>query len=373
MKNKIPVLERICLSVLSDCNMKCKYCYFFDEDKNLPRTPPLTLEEIAGILLKIYDYASEQVITKILKINFVGGGETILSWNEIAGGIRLFRKQVGTRQNYEELSKKLKFYCVTNGILLTDQIAKEMKELELKPSISLDGPPKIHDKYRVFPNGAPTHKIVMNALKILKRNGLPIEINSTITRDLIENLDDFFDFVLKNKIDEVIFDRLVDEPKGVPGMSYQEFYEAMEKIKAKWEELNYPFIIGNFKPYFRAIKKEPDRVCTLFGNSCGAGVTAIMYLQRVALPCDRLFDRPFWILGSNEDDISILLENMQNKLREIEKEENYIMAKKKCLKCTIKEECVNDCLIEQSTNKKYNCTERMKFILSMMRSQSRNL
>ena len=368
MKNKIPVLERICLSVLSDCNMKCKYCYFFDEDKNLPRTPPLTLEEIAGILLKIYDYASEQVITKILKINFVGGGETLLSWKEIAGGIRLFRKQVGTRQNYEELSKKLKFYCVTNGILLTDQIAKEMKELELKPSISLDGPPKIHDKYRVFPNGAPTHKIVMNALKILKRNGLPIEINSTITRDLIENLDDFFDFVLKNKIDEVIFDRLVDEPKGVAVMSYQEFYEAMEKIKAKWEELNYPFIIGNFKPYFRAIKKEPDRVCTLFGNSCGAGVTAIMYLQRVALPCDRLFDRPFWILGSNEDDISILLENMQNKLKEIEKEENYIMAKKKCLKCTIKEECVNDCLIEQSTNKNYNCKERKKFILSMMRS-----
>ncbi|MHA1342010.1 MAG: radical SAM protein [Promethearchaeota archaeon] len=367
MSNYKPIVERICISVSSKCNLKCKYCYFFDEDKNMPRAPPLTEEEISELLIKIYNYASKQNLVKPLKINFVGGCETLLNWREIANGIRLYQDQVKTRQNYSELSKKIKFYCVTNGILFTDKIAKEMKELKLKPSISIDGPAKIHNAYRVFPNGAPSHHFAMNAIEILKRNNMPVEINTTITHLLMENLDEFFDFVIDNQIDEVIFDRLVDVPKGFPAMSYQEFYEALEKIKNKWEQLNYPFIIGNFKPYFRAIKGNPDRVCTLFGNSCGAGVTAFMYLQRIALPCDRLFNRPFWIIGSIKDEISTILENMQKKFKILENKEIWVRNRKYCANCNIKAECVNDCLIEQSENENYSCKPRKKFIFSMMK------
>ena len=365
IKEKKPVVERICLSVLSECNLKCKYCYFFDQNKNMPRTPPLSTEEIAGILVKAYEYACEQTLVKPLKINFVGGCETLLAWKEIANGIRLYKKKVENQIKYATISQKIKFYCVTNGLLLTNKIAKDMKELRLKPSISLDGPSKIHDKYRVFPNGVPSHHLVMRALNILKQNNMPVEINTIISKFLMENLDEFFDFVINNEIDEVIFDRLVDEPKIIPHMTYQEFYEAMGRIKEKWVALNHPFIIGNFKPYFRAIKKDPDRVCTLFGNSCGAGVTAFMYLQRVALPCDRLFDRPFWILGSDKDDISVILEKMQRKLQQIEKNKIWENSRKNCPTCLIKDACVNDCLIEQSENENYSCKARKKFIISM--------
>lgn len=373
MDKNIPQVERICLSVLSDCNLKCKYCYFFDDDKHMPREPPLTIEEIAGILLKIFNYAVEQGLTKTLKINFVGGGETLLSWKEIVGGIRLFRNQTYNHPKYLEVNKKIKFYCVTNGILLTDKIAQEMREIGLKPSISLDGPLFIHDAYRVFPNGKPSYNYVIKSLDILRRNEMPVEINTTITPLLMEHLDEFFNFVIDNKIDEVIFDRLIDEPKDFPHMTYQEFYLAMEKIKAKWEQMNYPFIIGNFKPYFRAINKTPDRVCTLFGSSCGAGVTAFMYMQRVALPCDRLFDRPYWILGTNNDEIYTILENMQKKLKEKESDEVFKRNKAACQKCSLRMDCINDCLIEQTENRDYNCKPRKRFIMTLKKVDLKNL
>ena len=51
----------------------------------------------------------------------------------------------------------VRFYTVTNGLLLNRKVAREMKQLGLGPSVSLDGPAHIQDATRVRHNGRGSH------------------------------------------------------------------------------------------------------------------------------------------------------------------------------------------------------------------------
>lgn len=60
-------------------------------------------------------------------------------------------------------------------MLLDDEWCAFLAEHHFLVGLSLDGPPEIHNQYRVTKGGRPTHKLVMRALTLLQN------IMSTIT------------------------------------------------------------------------------------------------------------------------------------------------------------------------------------------------
>jgi uncharacterized protein len=141
----------------------------------------------------------------------------------------------------------------------------------------------------------------MKGLDALRSAGVAIAINTTLTRDVIQNLEAVFEFLEQQRIPKVIFDRLVDVP-AEHLVSDAEFYETMKRIVELHDERQVPGLeVGNLEAYRRALAGRPDRVCTMFGSTCGSGFHNIIYMQRDVYPCGRMFGQARWKLGRFDD------------------------------------------------------------------------
>ena len=339
-------IERICISVNTECNLGCKYCYFFNPGNRVTKEKPLSVDEIFEILKKIDEYSKKEYIKKVIKVNFVGSGEPLLHWDNIKQSIEKFNKI--------KSNNKVEFYLVTNGTLLTDKIAKEMKEINIFPSVSLDGYEELHNENRLTHNQKGSFKDTMQGIQHLRNNNFKIAVNTTTTKSLIKNIEKFFKFLSEQKIDKVIFDRLVDTPSNFENMDYKEFYDFLLKAYQVNKDLNLNIEIGNIEAYKKNFKGIPDKVCTMFGASCGAGTNFLIYMSREVYPCGRMFGQEKWKLGNYKDDIEKLQSNMYPKL--IEKEE--------CKECVLAKDCIRDCLLEYE-DKNYNCDYRKEFLVEL--------
>lgn len=300
-------IERICLSVNSVCNLACTYCYFFAIPESLPGPESLSGEEIETILNCAHRYSQRPEVHKRIKINFVGSGEPLLSWEEIRTALLRFQSTTPAH--------RLRFYTVTNGILLNRRIVEEMKEIGLTPSISLDGPKDLHDLYRKKHGGQGSFHQVLRGIEVLRAEGFTVAINTVLTRELLRRLPEFLSFAKEHHLQKIIFDRLVDVPADQNPLSYAEFYRALRHIAEMTEALGLSSLeIGNLEAYRRAIRGQADLVCTMFGSTCGAGLDNLMYMQRDVYPCGRMFHQEHWRLGRFDEALELFPVRMQDRL-----------------------------------------------------------
>ena len=341
-------IERICISVNTTCNLGCEYCYFFHPENRVEKEKALSPEEILQILENARNYHLDYGFEKKIKINFVGSGEPLLHWKNIRSAVKKFN------DNYPD-QKSIKFYTVTNATLVTPKIAKELKELNIVPSVSVDGPKIIHDKYRFDHKGLGTFDRVVAGIDLLKNVGFDIAINTTLTRDLLDSLDSYIEFIREYGFKKVIFDRLVDTPDTIIAISYAEYYEFLQIIHKKFIEAGLADVeIGNLEAYRRNFAGKPDKVCTMFGGSCGAGSNFVIYMGREVYPCGRMFGQQKWLLGSINDEIINFTQRM----------EKHWPARSDCKSCAVAKDCVRDCLLEYHTDN-YSCDPRKDFLKSM--------
>lgn len=345
-------VERICISVNSRCNLACKYCYFFNPENRIEHDKDLTSNEIFEILIKINEYSIESKVKKKIKVNFVGSGEPLLSWNNIKLALKEFNKIT-----YENI----KFYTVTNATLITDVIAKELQEYNVFPSISLDGYKEIHDLHRVDYKMQGSFYRTMTGIKILQRNGFDIAINTVASKTLKKNILKFFKFLNKNTISKVIFDRIVDTPHEYTDiLSNDEFYDFLITATNSLAKINLfnKIEIGNIEAYNRNLQGRTDKVCTMFGSTCGAGTNFLIYIGKDIYPCGRMFGKKKWVIGNYSDDIIDVENNMLKK----------IPYREDCRNCKILDICHRDCLLEAETEN-YSCEKRIAFFKTLNESK----
>ncbi len=160
--------------------------HFFLKPDHLPGPETLTVDEIDTILDRCQAYALRPEVDKRIKVNFVGSGEPLLAWKRIYAAIQDLNRRVPDH--------RLRFYTVTNGLPITEEFAAQMPEIGLKPSVSLDGPAWLHDRTRLRHNGRGSHDAVMRGIGILRDAGFDVAINTTLGRDVVDNLEECFDF-----------------------------------------------------------------------------------------------------------------------------------------------------------------------------------
>lgn len=163
--------------VTMKCNLNCTYCYVDKgSNKNMGR------DKIDNIISFINRMLRENN-DNLLVINFFGG-EPLVGFNFIKELIRNIESMI---------SVKAKFVMTTNGTLLTKEKVDYLKEKRFSLSLSMDGTPKIHNKYRVTKVGEPSWPLIEKnlsyALEQFRNMMARLTFNSVTCESLCESVD----------------------------------------------------------------------------------------------------------------------------------------------------------------------------------------
>lgn len=151
-------LEDLILNATEECNMRCKYCIFsgsyFYERKHRNNFMTLRMAKKVVDFFRTHSRRREKVYYSFY------GGEPLLNFPLI--------KKVVEYVKSTETERKFFFAVTTNGTLLKDGIIDFLLENKFFLTVSLNGPQKIHDRYRIFVNGNPTFRTIIKNLKKIK-------------------------------------------------------------------------------------------------------------------------------------------------------------------------------------------------------------
>ena len=153
------------------CNLDCEYCFFLSKEALYPGDR----FHMADDLLETYirqlfeSHTSSPEVT----VAWQGGEPTLM-------GVDFFRRAVELTDRYRQPDQRVEHTIQTNGTLLTDQWCELLAEREFLVGISIDGPPELHDRYRVDKRGNPTSDKVHRGFELLKKHDIEFNILCTV-------------------------------------------------------------------------------------------------------------------------------------------------------------------------------------------------
>ena len=174
----LPVIPLI-KPVGDHCNLRCRYCF------NKPSSPFRLMP----------DQLLETLIAQVFDLNpgvtdfIFHGGEPLLA------GMQFFEKAMSFQERHNRRSQKIRNFITTNGTLLNDEWAQFFSKHKFGVTVSIDGPPEVHDRNRVDASGRGTAERVMKGIQTLKAHQLRPGILSVIPAEPQVSARELFDFV----------------------------------------------------------------------------------------------------------------------------------------------------------------------------------
>ncbi len=152
------------------CNLDCEYCYFLAKEALYPgdrfRMSDDVLETYVGQLLESHPDGE-------VTVAWQGGEPTLM-------GVDFFRRAVELAERLRRPGQHLLHTIQTNGTLLTDEWAAFLAEHEFLVGLSIDGPPELHDRYRVDKKGRPSSDRVLAGLARLRAHSVEVNVLCTV-------------------------------------------------------------------------------------------------------------------------------------------------------------------------------------------------
>jgi uncharacterized protein len=152
------------------CNLDCKYCFFLSKEMLYP-----------GSRFRMADELLETYIRQLVESHRVP--EVTIAWQggePTLMGLDFFRRSVEYANKYKKPNQTLNYSMQTNGTKLDDEWCAFFKEHNFLIGISFDGPPDLHDTYRVNKGGQGTFDQVMRGLDYLKKHDAEFNILCTV-------------------------------------------------------------------------------------------------------------------------------------------------------------------------------------------------
>lgn len=175
-----PKTMKCTLLITQNCNLACDYCYIQKQKSVMPTS---TAKRIIDFI-----FANAEKDEKI-EIGFFGG-EPLLEFNTIKEITDMIQSHKSFDPNRVNIS------VVTNGTIFSDRIATFLANKNIILCISCDGPAKVQDVNRHFPDGSGSSKIVeQNLRKALKHFPL-IPINAVYSPKTLQFLPEVVDYLV---------------------------------------------------------------------------------------------------------------------------------------------------------------------------------
>jgi uncharacterized protein len=152
------------------CNLDCEYCFFLSKESLYP-----------GDRFRMADDLLETYLRQLLESHT--GSEVTVAWQggePTLMGVDFFRRAVELAAELARPGQRVQHTIQTNGTLLTDEWCELLGRHGFLVGISIDGPPALHDRYRVDKRGEPTSEKVLRGLELLRRHEVEFNVLCTV-------------------------------------------------------------------------------------------------------------------------------------------------------------------------------------------------
>lgn len=170
--------------VSGNCNMKCAYCFYRDEQmhRNVLSFGTMNDRTIKNVLRTAILHSAG-----ICSIAFQGGEPTLAS-------LDFFRRAVAYIKRFNRDNIQIDYALQTNGLNIDEQWCRFFKENHFLIGLSVDGTREIHDKYRRTVSGHGTFSQAVKAAELFDRYGVAYNILTVVHRELARNIDEIYTF-----------------------------------------------------------------------------------------------------------------------------------------------------------------------------------
>lgn len=208
----MPAASILIKPISANCNINCEYCFYKvlsnnREEYNKGFMTEDTLEE----LVKQAVLYAEGSLTFAFQ-----GGEPMLA------GLSFYEKVVSLQEKYKKPGLQIENTIQTNGVLIDEKWAEFFKKHDFLVGLSLDGPKKIHDRFRKDCQEKGTFDTVMHAVEILKKHEVDFNIVSVITGVSQEKASYLYKFYKRNHFPYIQFIPCMDEKERFAGEEKEE-------------------------------------------------------------------------------------------------------------------------------------------------------
>jgi uncharacterized protein len=164
------------------CNLRCSYCY-------LPHARDDMSNETGRSAVDAIFRSARAGSSGQVKIKYAGG-EPLLRYPLILE-LHAYARSLAEKHNIG-----LQEVVLSNGTLLTGEIARDLKSLGIQLMISLDGYGSYHDSHRPYAGGRSSFQDVADAVETAVKNGLVPTISVTISSRTAEGLPKIMKWIL---------------------------------------------------------------------------------------------------------------------------------------------------------------------------------
>ncbi|MCI9110262.1 MAG: radical SAM protein [Bacilli bacterium] len=333
------------------CNFRCPYCY--EKGKEHVTMNKDTIEKIKEYIRNLKERY------KLIDIVWYGG-EPLLAFDIIKELMEEVYK------NFER--KNVSASAITNGYLLSKDIALEMKKLNINDiQVTIDGPPEIHNERRRLPSGADTFFVILNNLKeaLEVYPELKVAVRINVDKTNINSIDEIEghlkEFGLLNKISPYISPVTNNNENCVDGHCFnvQEF--ALEEINFMKKNLDNGMILINV----------PDKK---------VGMCSAVSYNSWVIDAKGDFYKCWEGIGEFSENVGNIFQEKLDINKNLLKWLSYsIEDDEECMKCPYLPVCMGGCPNYRVSNKKKNChpikenaNQIVRLIYGMSRQKAEN-
>jgi serine-type anaerobic sulfatase-maturating enzyme len=155
------------------CNLNCEYCFYLNKKQLLHTDSRWRMsDEVLETFIRQYieDHNYEEVI-----FSWQGGEPSLL-------GLDFFRKVVQLERKYCPPGVTIQNDLQTNGTLLDEEWCEFLRDHNFLVGLSIDGPKRLHDRYRKDAAGHGSFDRVFAASKLLRKHGVAFATLTCVNR-----------------------------------------------------------------------------------------------------------------------------------------------------------------------------------------------
>lgn len=285
----MPALTFLVKPASGDCNLRCKYCFYYDA-----HTVPGHVQRMSWETLeRLVEQACE---ASPFQVGFAWqGGEPTLA------GLPFFKEAIRLQQKYRRPGQKITNALQTNGLLLNEEWCNFFKEHRFLIGLSLDGERERHDAERIDAGGHGTYDRVVRAMKLMQARGVTHNILTVVTPDIARRGRQVYRSLRELGADYIQFIPSIDNGLGDVAPRLQltpdEYGRFLKNVYDEWSrdfKAGKRVMVQFYESLAAVAAGQPPITCQMSG-SC-SGMLVVEY-DGSLYPCDFMVF-PEWRLGN---------------------------------------------------------------------------